>query len=245
MSTSDQIDLLFGGMSQLGPGGNAHTYHVLRLLRTRQFEVVVDAGCGNGRQTLALAKELQVPIHAVDAHQPFLNELEQRAREEGVDSLVQTHCMDMQDIPNTFPAIDLLWSEGAAYNIGFANALATWASAIAPNGFVVVSELCWLMPHAPAAVTEFFKAGYPDMKSVEQNVALAEAAGYTVLTTYTLPEDAWTEDYYDILGPRARALLDHPDSTVRDFAASTIEEIDIFGASGGSYGYVFFALQRN
>jgi hypothetical protein len=45
--------------------------------------------------------------------------------------------MDMKDIPQVFQGIDLLWSEGAAYNIGFANALATWAPALAPGGLRV------------------------------------------------------------------------------------------------------------
>jgi methylase of polypeptide subunit release factors len=55
MSTYDPVGLLFGGMEKLGPGDNAHTRHVLRLLPKRRFRVVVDAGCGTGRQTLALA----------------------------------------------------------------------------------------------------------------------------------------------------------------------------------------------
>src|SRR5437588_406140 len=124
MNTYDPVNLLFGGMEKLGPGDNAQTLHVLRLLPKRQFRVVVDAGCGTGRQTLALAKELGTVVHAVDCCQPFLNDLVRRAREAKVGHLVQAHCMDMKDIPQVFQTLDLLWSEGAAYNIGFANALA-------------------------------------------------------------------------------------------------------------------------
>ena len=50
--------------------------------------------------------------------------------------------------------------------------------------------------------------------------------------------------YYDLLEPRAKALLDHPDAAVRVFAAETLKEIDIFRASNESYGYVFYILQR-
>ena len=241
---ANPIDLLFGGMEKLGPGGNTHTLHVLRLLPKQRFGVIVDAGCGTGRQTLALAKELNTLVDAVDSHEPFLNDLARRAVEAGVEHLVQAHCMDMKDIPSVFPHIDLLWSEGAAYNIGFANALTVWASAIEPGGFAVVSELSWLRERVPDPVREFFLSGYPDMQSVEQNVAAAQNAGYKVLTTYTLPDEAWVEGYYDIVGPRAKALLDHPDPGVRDFAAETVKEIETFERSEGSYGYVFFALQR-
>lgn len=244
MSADNPVDLLFGGMEKLGPGSDAETLSVLRLLPRRRFQVCVDAGCGTGRQTLALAKELGTLIHAVDSYEPFLNDLGRRAAAEGVGHLVQTHCMDMKDIPGVFREIDLLWSEGAAYNIGFPNALAVWASALNSGGFAVVSELSWLRDVVPDAAREFFSAVYPDMKSVRQNVAAAENAGYSVLTTRTLPREAWMEGYYDLLGPRAEALAAHPDPSVRDFAAETVREIEIFKSSEGSYGYVFYVLRR-
>ncbi len=244
MNTPDPIGLLFGGMEKLGPGDNVHTLHILRLLPTRQFRVVVDAGCGTGRQTLALAKELGTPVDAIDSHEPFLDDLVRRAREAQVEQLVRAHCMDMKDIPRVFKDIDLLWSEGAAYNIGFANALATWAPALAPGGFAVVSELSWLTPQAPDGVREYFRSGYPDMQSVPHNREVAERAGYQVLAAYTLPRQAWLDGYYDVLAPRAAALLDHPDPSVRAFAAETVREIEVFQSSEDSYGYVFYALQR-
>jgi trans-aconitate methyltransferase len=244
MTAYNPIDLLFGGMEKLGPGSDIDTEHVLRLLPKQNFRVIVDAGCGRGSQTLVLAKALGTLVHAVDSSEHFLNNLTQRAKEARIDHLVQTHCMDMKDIPNTFPQIDLLWSEGAAYNIGFANALTTWASAINKDGFAVVSELSWLREQVPKAVRDFFLTGYPDMQSVQHNIAIAENAGYRVLTTYTLPEATWVEGYYDILEPRARSLLDHPDAFVRNFAVETIQEIEALKCSEGSYGYVFFVLQR-
>src|SRR5262245_3957868 len=244
MNTYDPVRLLFGGMEKLGPGSNDHTQHVLRLCPKQQVLVVVHAGCGTGRQTLALAKELGTLVHAVDSYEPFLNDLVRRAREANVEQLVQAHCLDMKDIPQVFQDIDLLWSEGAAYNIGFANALATWASAVIPGGFAAISELSWLKEQAPDAVREFFRSGYPDMQFLQENIAVAKRAGYKVLSTYTLPRQAWVDGYYDILGHRSKALLDHLDPSVRDFAAETVREIDAFQCSEDSYGYVFYVLQR-
>jgi SAM-dependent methyltransferase len=245
MSTFDPIALLFGGREQLGPGDNFSTVHVLNLLPSRQFRLIVDAGCGTGRQTLALAKELRTPIHAIDTYQPFLDDLVERAKQQKIEHLVHIRCMDMKDIPQVFNNVDLLWSEGAAYNIGFVNALAVWRKAIVPNGFAVVSELCWLTDKPPDNAAEFFKTAYPDMQSLQHNLAVAEQTGYQVLTTYTLPRRAWLDGYYDVLGPRAKSLLQHSDAAVRDLAAETIREIEIFDLSQDSYGYVFFVLQRN
>jgi len=245
MKTPNPVDLLFADMDKLSPGDDSLSLYVLCSLPEHRFEVVVDAGCGAGRQTMVLANELGTPIQAVDSYQPFLNRLERRAQEKGVAHLVFTHCMDMKDIPGVFPNIDLLWAEGAAYNIGFANALTTWAKAIRPNGFAVISELCWLREQIPNAVAEFFRSGYPDMQSVPQNIAMAEEAGYKIFNTYTLPKDAWVKDYSDVLEPRAKSHLNHSDVAVREFAGETLKEIETFKNSEDSYGYVFYVLQRS
>lgn len=231
-------------MAKLGPGSDAHTLRALRCLPRARFDLVVDAGCGTGRQTLALAKELGALVHAVDSYAPFLDELQHRAADADLGRLVETHCMDMRDIPSVFRNIDLLWSEGAAYNIGFPDALAAWAPAIAAGGYAVVSELSWLRERVPDAVKDFFASGYPDMRSVPRNVAIAENAGYRVLAIDTISREAWVDGYYDILEPRAKTLLRHPEPSVRDLARETIKEIEIFERSDDSYGYVFYVLQR-
>jgi SAM-dependent methyltransferase len=244
MKTPNPVDLLFADMDKLSPGDDSLSLYVLRSLPRHRFGVVVDAGCGVGRQTMVLARELRTPIHAVDSYEPFLNRLERRAKEKGLAHLVQMHCMDMKDIPRVFPTIDLLWAEGAAYNIGFANALTTWAKAIKPNGFAVVTELCWLREQIPNAAREFFRSEYPDMQSVPQNIAVVEEAGYKIFNTYTLPKEAWVKDYYDVLEARAKSLLNHSDVVVRNFAVETLKEIETFKISEDSYGYVFYVLQR-
>jgi trans-aconitate methyltransferase len=246
VTQSDPVSLLFGGMEKLGPGDDAETLAVLAMLPRRSLHTVVDAGCGTGRQTIALANRLGVPIHAIDAHESFLGDLERRANAAGVGHLVQTHHMDMRDVPRAFQGIDLLWSEGAAYNIGFADALRTWAPAIEAGGFVAVSELSWLIDPAgaPVAAREFFQSAYPDMRTVEQNVSAVEHAGFGLLATHVLPRRAWVDGYYDVLEPRAMSLLDHPDAAVRALAADTIREINVFGGADDSYGYVFYLLQR-
>ena len=93
-------------------------------------------------------------------------------------------------------------------------------------------------------VRNFFRSGYPDMRTVSQNVAAAENAGYEVVETYTLPRETWVDGYYDVLEPRAKALVVHPDASVRDFAIDTLKEIEVFKHSEDSYGYVFYVLRR-
>ncbi|HVS12093.1 MAG TPA: class I SAM-dependent methyltransferase [Planctomycetota bacterium] len=244
MSDSIAVDLLFGGMDKLGPGSDTDTLRVFEMLPAREWQLVVDAGSGAGRQTLALAQRLQTKIHAVDSHEPFLAALRERTRAEGIAQLIETHCFDMADIPARFREIDLLWSEGAAYSIGFPHALQTWQPALRSGGFAIVSELSWLRDDPPSEVRRFFEHGYPDMRNVEANRSVAEAAGYEVIATHVVPPDAWVDGYYDILEPRARALLDHADESVRAFAAEMVEEIRIFEISEETYGYVFYLLRN-
>ena len=114
MKTPSPVDLLFADMEKLSPGDDSLSLYVLRSLPQHRFELVVDAGCGAGRQTMVLASELGTPIQAVDSYQPFLNRLKWRAKEKGLAHLVQLHCMDMKDIPSVFPTSDLLWATAVA-----------------------------------------------------------------------------------------------------------------------------------
>ena len=244
MTDCDPIEVMYGGLDKLGPGTDEFTRQVLRDLPRQHFSRVVDAGCGSGRQTLVLAAALDTPIHALDNHAPFLRRLEQRAEALGLAQRVVTHCMDMAGLADAFQDLDLLWSEGSIYNLGFAGGLEAWAPALAEGGFLVASEMCWLDGTATSRVKCFWHAAYPGMGSVEQNCQSARAAGYQVLSTRVLPRQAWREGYYDILGPRAATLLQHEDATVRALAAENIEEIEVFDEAGDSCGYVFYSLQR-
>jgi hypothetical protein len=83
------------------------------------------------------------------------------------------------------------------------------------------------------------------MQSVEQNIQTAEEAGYELFNTYTLSKETWVKDYYDILEPAAKSLLNHSNFAVRNFALETLKEIETFKISEDSYGYVFYVLQRS
>ncbi len=244
MNFSDAIDLVYGGLDQLGPGSDAETLAMLASLPGPIEGQVVDAGCGTGRQTLALAGALARTVHAIDNHAPFLARLEARAAAAGLASHIRTHCMDMAEIPEQFADIGLLWSEGAAYSIGFDQALRLWRPALRPGGLLVATELTWLTSAPPAIAREFWASAYPAMRDVAGNRAAAESAGYEVLATRTLAPEAWTVGYFAPLESRVRGLLDHEDEDVRALASENVREIELYRQAGDSFGYVFYALRR-
>jgi len=231
-------------MEKLGPGSDADTLHVLAMIPRDTFSLVVDAGSGIGRQTLALANRLQTKVHAIDTAAKHLDSLTRYSAQLGIAHLVHTHCMDMAEIPAIFRDVDLLWSECAAYHIGFPTALATWRDAIRPGGYAVVSELSWLRDEVPEHVRAYFRSGYPDMRTVDENLSIARSAGYDVIATHLLSKAAWVDGYYDKLEPIAQSLLQHPEKAVRTFAAQTLEGIQIFDSADDNYGYVFYVLRK-
>jgi SAM-dependent methyltransferase len=231
------------GLPRQGPGNAESTLRALALCRgLPPRPEVLDIGCGPGLQTLALARALPGPITAVDLHPEYLEQLERAARAGGVADRVTTVVADMRALPFPDASFDLVWSEGAAYIMGFANAVAEWRQLLRPGGCLAVSELVWLTPDPPAEVADFFGQEYPAMADIETNLAIFEAAGYEVLGHLTLPEAAWWDDYYTPLAAKLPALRKRyrgdPDALA--VVESTAREIEMRRRHPDAYGYESF-----
>ncbi|HZI10683.1 MAG TPA: class I SAM-dependent methyltransferase [Myxococcus sp.] len=242
--SADAFFTLYSGLPRQGPGSDACTCEALRRLPALPPSPrVVDLGCGSGRQTLVLAEALRTHVLAVDLHAPFLEALAQEAHARGLHGLVETRCQDMGALELSPASVDLLWSEGAIYHLGFGPGLRRWRPLLAPNGVAAITECSWLTPHPPAEAARFWAQAYPSMASVPDNRATAQAEGYEVLDTFTLPPSAWWDDYYTPLLQRAERLRPTADAALREVIASTEGEVDLFRRHGDSYGYVFYLLR--
>jgi hypothetical protein len=80
------------------------------------------------------------------------------------------------------------------------------------------------------------------MGTIAENIARAEAASYDVLETRTLPVEAWDDYYAPIAGAVAAGKTAHLGPA---FTAELEQEMAIFAARAGSYGYVFYVLKRH
>ena len=103
-------------------------------------------------------------------------------------------------------AFDLIWSEGAAYLLGFREALTNWRRLLRPKGCLVVLECTWLTDDPPADVAAFWAEAYPGMATVATNRAVAGEEGYDVIDTMVLPASDWWAEYYRPLQERIAAL---------------------------------------
>ena len=243
---SEAMFRLCAGLPRQGPGSDACTREALRRLGPlRAAPRVLDLGCGSGRAALVLAETLQTRIVAVDIHQPFLDHLRATAEERGLEHLIEARCADMA-APGVPPgSVDLLWSEGAVYFLGFEEGLCLWRPLLAPGGCIAVSECSWLTDNPPAEAAAFFGQGYPGMAAVAENIERARAAGFDVLDHFPLPPQAWWDDYYAPLEARMARLAPKADPALAAVIDETRREIALYRRHGDSYGYVFYLLRQS
>jgi serine/threonine-protein kinase HipA len=246
--------LIHQGLPREAPGSDEATREALTRLRRAGLDDllkaqgrprVLDLGCGPGRQTLELARGLGVVITAIDRHAPFLDALRVAADEQGLTSLVDARLGDFSELAEPPGSVDLLWSEGAIYTLGFRAGLELWRPLLREGGLAAVSEATWLTAAPEPEPAAFWAEAYPTMGTVASNSAAAREAGFEVVGSFELPESAWWDDYYapllarvEILRPRAKEPSD-----LALAIAETEREIELYRRFCRSYGYVFYLLR--
>jgi len=243
----DRLRELFRGLPRGGPGSDAATAEALaRLGRLPPAPRVLDIGCGPGRQALVLAHRSGGHVTAVDVDPTNLSRLADAAADQGLADRIVAREADMRALPFQPGSFDLIWSEGAAYIMGFAAALAAWRPFLETGGAMAVTELTWLVDRPPAPAAAFWAANHPAMATVGENCAAAEAAGYRIVDTFALPAAAWWDEYYDPLSARAAELRRrHGGDMAWVRLLDAVEaEIDLYRRHAEAYGYVFYLLRR-
>lgn len=231
-----------------GPGSDAATRRAIGLLPALpERPVILDLGCGPGKQTLVLATDLGAPITAIDIHQPFLDQLEEAVAAAGLSDRITIRPGDMGALDYPPESVDLIWAEGSIFAVGFKSGLENWRRFLKPGGLVVTSELTWLTDDRPADVHEFLSAAYPPMTDIAGNIALAAEAGYEVFDHFVLPSEDWWTEYMTPLNERAETLREAAASDP-DLAQVLSEhdlEADFCRRYGDIFGYVFFLMLKD
>lgn len=192
-----------------GPGGVAETERMIELagLEPNTPLKIADIGCGTGASTLTLASRLNAEIRAVDFLQGFLDELETRAKQQQLDSGITSLCASMDDLPFEDESFDVIWSEGAIYNMGFSKGVVDWKRFLKPEGLLVVSEITWLTEQRPTELERYWQAAYPEIDTASAKLKALEQNGYSPVGYFPLPESCWLENYYQPLVDSFEAFL--------------------------------------
>lgn len=250
--TQDKLDLLIDlhqPNPRQGPGGDAQTELALRLtgLDPAAPLTVADIGCGTGAATLALARLLpQARITAVDFLPPFLAKLRQRCEAAGVADQVSPLAASMSELPFADAQFDLLWSEGAIYNMGFENGVKNWRRFLKPGGALVASELTWTTDTRPPELQAFWDAAYPEVATAADKIRVLERHGYSPLGHFVLPETCWRDAYYRPLQAGFNDFLSrHGNSeAARAVVAEHEQEIALYEANSMYFGYGVYVARR-
>ena len=230
---------------QEGPGDFASTRRAFSLIQDlAPLPHILDAGCGPGRQTLDLCRLTKGNIIAVDFHKPYVEALQRKSKALGLTDQITALQGDMANLqfqPQTF---DLIWSEGAIYNVGFKAGLKRWKPLLKNAGYVAVTEVAWLSSDIPDKLKAFWDSAYPQIQDIEANIADIRAAGYQPVAHFKLPESAWW-DYYRAIEKRVILMQEKykNNSCALQVLEAEMREIDLYRKFSDYYGYVFFVAQ--
>lgn len=237
----------FERMPRQGPGSVAVTAALLKRIRHRlpAHPVAADMGCGSGAAGLVLAEQ-GVRVRGVDIHSPFLRAFEKSAAAAGVAERVETLSASMLETGWPDAKLDLVWSEGAVFTVGFDAALAEFARLLKPGGVAVVSEATWFEDpaRAPEELRVFWQAGYPDMRTVAGNLAATEAQGWRFLHAERLADEVWESGFYAPMEQVIAEAKGSGDAALQAVAAESETEIALFRRYSAYYGYVTYVLER-
>jgi ubiquinone/menaquinone biosynthesis C-methylase UbiE len=233
----------FSSMDRQGPGSEEATIKALGFInRLTADSKIADLGCGTGGQTVTLAHNTQAKITALDLFPVFIDKLTKRAESLKLSDRIHTVIGSMDELAFADNEFDVIWCEGAIYNIGFQHGLEYWRKFIKQGGYVAVSEASWFTDSRPAEIDNFWNDAYPEIDTIPNKVKQMQTAGYISVATFILPEECWTNNFYM---PQKKAqelfLKRHAgNSAAAELVENERHEAELYSKYKQYYGYVFY-----
>lgn len=236
----------FKNNERQGPGSKEATLKALSFVENfKNFEHILDIGCGTGSQTLALAQNTDAKIVAVDLLKGFLDVLAGRAIAAGFEDKIQLCKTNMENLLFDEDTFDMIWSEGAIYHVGFERGLTQWKKFLKEGGYLVVSEISWTTRKRPQEVSDYWMRSYPEIDLVSNKLNTLEKCGYLPIGCFTLPVKAWDNYYHPVIKQVASCIGKQPSSSLMgSFLNSIVEEIFMYQKYGRFYNYVFYIMRK-
>ncbi|MCA9649221.1 MAG: class I SAM-dependent methyltransferase [Myxococcales bacterium] len=229
-----------------GPGSRASAARALALCRELPSSPrVLDLGCGAGGQTLHLAELSAGTIVAIDRHAPSIERLRVAAAARGLGERIQARVGDIGRPSHEPESFDLLWSEGALYNIGIEEALRLYHEPLRRGGYFVLTEAVWRREDPPPEPRQSF-AEYAGMGWARDVVAKIDASPWSLVDHFTLPDSDWWDDFYTPMERRIAELRDRYEGDAEALAVldEIAKEPEMHRQHSGYYGYELFVLRK-
>ncbi len=239
----DLICEYFSLIERQGPGSPETTVKALGFVdNLNKDSRIADIGCGSGGQTMVLAQHAPGTITGIDLFPRFIDLFNTNARKFGVSDRVKGVVGNMDNLPFQEEELDLIWSEGAIYNIGFEWGITEWRKFLKPGGYLAVSEASWFTENRPAEIHDFWMDAYPGIDTIPHKVAQLQQAGYIPVATFVLPEICWTDHFYVKQVAAAEIFLHNHrgNPMAEELVANERHEAEIYARFKNYYGYVFY-----
>ena len=152
----------------------------------------------------------------------------------------------MDALPFADGSLDLIWSEGAIYNMGFTRGVRAWWRFLRPGGVLAVSEITWLRPDPPGDVKQHWESEYPEIGTASQKIAVLEGAGYDLQGYFVLPPSCWIRNYYEPTEKRMDGFLKrHPDEPeAAELVEMERQEAAMYKRCVKIYSYGFYVAKK-
>jgi len=241
------VDLHKNALRQ-GPGGHEETKLALELARIDKSAKlkIADIGCGTGASTIVLARELNAKITAVDFLDEFLVGLNERASREGLSEKISTVSGSMYSLPFKNEEFDVIWSEGAIYNIGFETGIKSWKKFLKPGGLLVASEITWITDSRPDEIQKHWDDEYQEINTASAKISLLEKNGYSPIGYFILPEHCWIENYYNPMQKSFDDFIKRNGNSeeAREIVESETKEIELYKKYKRYYSYGVYIARK-
>jgi len=233
----------YSALERQGPGSPEVTIKALSFVENLSEESqIADIGCGSGGQTMVLAQNAPGKIRGIDLFPTFIDLFNSNASKLNLQDRVKGIVGSMDDLTFQNEELDLIWSEGAIYNIGFERGLREWKKYLKNGAYIAVSEAAWFTEERPKEIEDFWMDAYPGIDTIPNKVQQMQNAGYLPLASFIIPEICWTEHFYE---PQVEAqevfLKEHAGNKAAEgFIANQRHETDLYYKYKEFYGYAFF-----
>jgi SAM-dependent methyltransferase len=237
----------FSNVERQGPGSPEVTLKALSFIdNLTDKSLIADIGCGTGGQTMVLAQHAPGHITGFDLFPDFIDLFNANAEKHNLQDRVKGIVRSMDDLPFDNEELDLIWCEGAIYNIGFERGLNEWRKFLKTGGYIAVSESSWFTEKHPAEIENYCMPHFPEMDTISGKVALIQKAGYTPVATFILPENCWIENYFNPLTKAQEIFLAKyaGNKTAEEFVAFQRYDIEMYRKYKEFYGYVFYIAKK-
>ena len=191
---------------------------------------------------MVLARNVPAKITGIDLFLRFIELFNANALNLGLGERVKGIVGDMNILPFQEEELDLIWSEGAIYNIGFERGITQWRKFLKPGGYLAVTEASWFTDNRPDEIHDFWMNAYPEIDTVPRKVAQIQQAGYIPIATFILPETCWTDHFY-VPQMKAREIFLQKyrgNPMAEGLAANEKHEAELYAKYKDYYGYVFY-----